>query len=159
MRKLDFADCFFDGYWSLGVIEHFFDGYDEILKEAKRVIKPNGYLFLTFPYMSLLRRLKAKSGLYKIFDYAYPINNFYEFIQSQTMVKKTVEEHGFRFVSKYPFDFIKGFKDEVSFLRPVLQKIYNSQNIAAKGIRFLSSVLFSWFSGHAILLIFQKNEN
>jgi len=47
----------------------------------------------------------------------------------------------------------------VSFLRPVLQKIYNSQNIVAKGVRFLSSVLFARTAGHAVLLIFQKNEN
>ena len=159
VRKLDFADSFFDGYWSLGVIEHFFNGYDEILEEAKRVLKPGGYLFLTFPYMSPLRRLKAKFGRYNIFEDDYPINNFYEFIQAPPVVKKTVEGYGFRFISKYPFDFIKGLKDEISFLRPVLQKIYNSQNIVALGIRFLSSVLFARFAGHTILLLFQKNEN
>ena len=32
-----------DGYWSLGVIEHFYDGYGEILSEMHRVIKRDGF--------------------------------------------------------------------------------------------------------------------
>lgn len=43
IRKMNFPDNFFGRYWSLGVIEHFWEGYDEILKEAKRIIKPGGY--------------------------------------------------------------------------------------------------------------------
>ena len=27
IRNMDFDDGFFDGYWSFGVIEHFYDGY------------------------------------------------------------------------------------------------------------------------------------
>ena len=46
VRKLNFPSNFFDGYWSLGVIEHFWNGYEEILREAGRVIKPGGYYFL-----------------------------------------------------------------------------------------------------------------
>ena len=30
VRKLEFPDASFDGYWSLGVIEHFPEGYDAI---------------------------------------------------------------------------------------------------------------------------------
>ena len=68
VRKLNFPNNFFDGYWSLGVIEHFWEGYDEILKEAKRVIKPGGYFFLTFSYLSSLRKLKARLRFYRIFE-------------------------------------------------------------------------------------------
>ena len=59
VRKLDFDDHFFDGYWSLGVIEHFVDGYDAILSEMNRVIKEGGYLFLTVPSMSIIRKIHA----------------------------------------------------------------------------------------------------
>ena len=34
VRSLDFADRYFDGYWSIDVIEHFWTGYDAILAEA-----------------------------------------------------------------------------------------------------------------------------
>ena len=157
VRKLDFPDNFFDGYWSLGVIEHFWGGYDEILKEMKRVVKPKGYLFLTFPYMSLLRKWKAKLGIYK------PLNNpeentFYQFILNHKKVKSDIEKYGFKLVSTYPFDATKGIKDEISLLRPIFQKVYDSQNILAKAVKFLNLILFSKVAGHSILLVFQKNE-
>ncbi|GAI52286.1 unnamed protein product, partial [marine sediment metagenome] len=38
IRNLNFEDGFFDGYWSLGVIEHFYDGYDAMLREMHRVL-------------------------------------------------------------------------------------------------------------------------
>lgn len=64
VRYINFNDNFFDGYWSLGVIEYFYEGYEEIVKEAKRVIKRDGFLFLSFLSMSILRRFKARLGLY-----------------------------------------------------------------------------------------------
>ena len=46
VRSLPFPAENFDGYWSLGVIEHFWSGYDGILAEAHRVVRPGGRLFL-----------------------------------------------------------------------------------------------------------------
>ena len=155
VRKLDFPDNFFDGYWSLGVIEHFWRGYDDILKEAKRVIKPGGYLFLTFPYMSHLRILKAKLGLYE--ELQNNVDNFYQFILDEKQVRVDVESYGFRLVSRFPHDATKGMKDEISILKPILQKIYDGENIIMKGMNFLLLCLFSGFASHVILLVFQKN--
>ena len=50
VRKLPFPDKYFAGYWSMGVIEHFREGYEPVALEMARVIKDNGYLFLAFPY-------------------------------------------------------------------------------------------------------------
>src|SRR6185437_2404512 len=50
VRSLDFPDGSFDGYWSIGVIEHFWMGYGDILGEAARILRPNGFLFLTAPW-------------------------------------------------------------------------------------------------------------
>ena len=66
---LDFEDNYFDGYWSIGVIEHFWDGYEPVLSEMKRLLKPGGYLFLTFPYMSPLRKWKARRGQYPMHEH------------------------------------------------------------------------------------------
>lgn len=158
VRKLDFPDNFFDGYWSLGVIEHFWEGYDEVLREAKRVIRPGGYLFLTFPYMSLLRNLKARLKFYKSFQDDFQEKNFYQFILDKEKAKKDIEGHGFKLVFQHPFDATKGLKDEVIFFEPILRRIYASQNVVARGIRFLDSILFSKIASHMILLVFQKNE-
>ena len=59
VRKLDFDDQTFAGYWSLGVIEHFWDGYAEIADEGFRVLKPGGMMFLVFPYLNPVRAWKG----------------------------------------------------------------------------------------------------
>lgn len=55
VRKLQFADGFFDGYWSLGVIEYFWEGYNEIVNEVKRVIKPG--MFSVLINLSILHEI------------------------------------------------------------------------------------------------------
>lgn len=140
------------------MIEHFWEGYDGVLKEAKRVIKPGRYLFLTFPYISFLRKLKAKLGVYEIFENNLKVDDFYQFILDREKVKIDVEKYGFRLVLKYPFDATKGLKDEISLLKPIMGKIYNSQNLLAKVIRFSNSILFSKIATHNVLLVFRKEK-
>lgn len=158
VRKLNFPDNFFDGYWSLGVIEHFWEGYDKILREAKRVIKPGGYFFLTFPYMSPLRKVKANLGIYKIFNSSLKNDNFYQFILDTNEVKNNVGKYDFELIVKQSFDATKGIKDEIFILSPILQKVYDSQELFAKGIRFLNSILFSKVASHSVLLVLKKYE-
>lgn len=157
VRGLKFSDNFFDGYWSMGVIEHFWDGYEKIIGEAKRVIKTNGYLFLTFPYMSPLRRLKVKLRNYKKLNNNIN-NNFYCFILDEKEVEKKIEEYGFKIVFKKPLDATKGLKDEIFFLKPVLQIAYNYQNIFVKAVRLLISFFFSRVAGHIMLIVFRKES-
>lgn len=158
VRHLDFPDAFFDGYWSLGVIEHFWEGYEEIISEAGRVVRNGGYLFLSFPYMSPLRKLKSRMGLYKGLDMSKGAGDFYQFMLDAEKVKDDVEKHSFSLQARYSIDATKGIKDEVALLKPVLQKIYDSHNIFAKGMRFMNSILFSSVAAHSILLVFRKNE-
>ncbi|MFX0204606.1 MAG: hypothetical protein ACFFDT_01375 [Candidatus Hodarchaeota archaeon] len=84
------------------------------------------------------------------------MDNFYEFILDDETVRTDVQKYGFSFVLGHPYDATKGLKDEVSFLKPALQKVYNSQNLFAKGVRFLISLLFSRITAHSILFVFQK---
>ena len=65
VREQSFPDNFFEGYWSFGVIEHFYKGCEEILNEMSRVIKTDEYLLITFLAMTKQRKLKAKRGKYQ----------------------------------------------------------------------------------------------
>lgn len=47
--RLSFQDNSFDLVYSISVIEHIYDKYAEAVKEMIRVLKPGGYLYLTFP--------------------------------------------------------------------------------------------------------------
>ena len=90
-----------DGYWSLGVIEHFYDGYAAIRDEMRRVVRPGGYLFLTFPAMSWLRRAKAGAGLYERWA-GEPERReaFYQFALSGPAVAADFSRHGFELVRR-----------------------------------------------------------
>lgn len=156
VRKLEFPDNYFDGYWSVGVIEHFTAGYADIIKEAQRVIKKDGYLFLTIPWFSPLRKLKARMGKYRMFTNSVDMTNFYEFMLDDKNVIDDIEKNGFTCVLRQPHDAVKGIKDEILSLKWIFKKVYNGRNSFYKGIRFLLSFFLARFSGHIILLVFKK---
>ncbi len=158
VRKLDFPNDFFDGYWSLGVIEHFFEGYENITQEMRRVIKKEGFLFLTFPYLSPLRRLKAFLKIYPDFDEAhFNKEKFYQFGLDPKKVENNLKKLGFSLVYTERLDGFKGLKDEVGFLKKPLQKIYDHQSFIAKALGFFISKLCTPFCAHSILLVFKKH--
>ncbi len=158
VRKMDFPDNFFDGYWSLGVIEHFWQGYDEIIKEAYRVLRPDGFMFLTVPAMSPLRRLKAILGFYPIMDSGKNSEpaDFYQFMLDPKSCIEKIEKQGFKFLQGNYYGAVKGIKDETKWLEPIMKKVYSGNNIFYKGIRFLINFLFDRFAGHMYLFVFKK---
>lgn len=158
VRKLPYQDGFFDAYWSLGVIEHFYEGFESIAKEMKRVLKSGGYLFVTFPHLSKLRIWKVKMNKYSVFaEQNVAPDNFYQFILDHNFVRKQFEAKGFVFQESKLLDGVKGFKDEIEFGRSILQKIYNSNNFFIKFFRRVLSLFLSCFSSHSVLLVFKRS--
>jgi SAM-dependent methyltransferase len=158
VRKLDFPDDFFDGYWSIGVIEHFWDGYTQTLSEMKRVIKPGGFLFLSFPYLSPIRKMKIKLGFYEHFTGDPTPDNFYQYAFNHKKVAGDITDMRFQLIEQRPFDAIKGLKDEISILKPMLQKLYDysGNNTLVNMSRLTMSKLLKGISSHCILLILRK---
>ncbi len=158
VRNLPFPDNTFVGYWSAGVIEHFWEGYDVILKEMRRVLIPGGYLFLSFPYMSPLRRLKAKIGLYLEFNDEEK-DDFFQFALNEKAVMADFKTIGFKLLEKKPRSTIKGFIDEVSSFKPFLQKLldYKGKNKWIQGSRFMLRKVLSYLgTGHSLFLVFKN---
>jgi SAM-dependent methyltransferase len=54
---IHYPDNSFDAYISMGVIEHFEGGPLPALKEAYRVLKPNGVIFVSVPTVNVIRKL------------------------------------------------------------------------------------------------------
>ncbi len=157
VRNLPFEDDSFDGYWSLGVIEHFWTGYDQIAREMSRVITKNGYLFLTYPTMSILRKVKAFIGCYDVMPAcADEPEDFYQFAMSSADVLSVFEKVGFKLEYKAGLDGLKGIKDEIEFLRPWLQRLYNSQSFQARLLKGVINMMLSKTCGHIELLIFKR---
>jgi len=158
VRKLKFNDDYFDGYFSLGVIEHFYDGYDKIAKEMSRVIKNEGYLFLTFPHMSLLRKIKAKLGLYPLWDKKIVTQNFYQFALDEKGVIEKMKNYDFKLVEKHFLDGTGGLMRESKLLEQLLKRMIESNNFFNKLTVILLNFILKIFSSHVILLILKKER-
>lgn len=157
VRKLEFENNFFDGYWSFGVIEHFYKGYEKIMNEMHRVLKPGGYLFITFPYMSRLRKIKAKNNKYPIWEIQqHNIENFYQFALDKNKVITDFENIGFKLIKKQHLSGLKGLKDEIEVLKKPLQKIYDNRSLIGLVSAKIVSTIFNRFSSHSILLVLRK---
>ena len=168
VQNIPFHDNYFIGYWSLGVIEHFLKGYNEVAKEMYRVIKPKGFLFLSFPYMSPFRKFKAYAHIFKYLTKNYYQShkiseNFYQYALSEHEVIRNFEKLGFCLKYREPHGGIYGFKNEVFFLKFFLIKFFlllyqtNKPEFLRKIKRFIDKILTK-FSAHLILLVFQKTD-
>lgn len=128
VRDLPFAESFLDGYWSIGVIEHFIEGYDAIVEEMRRVLKPGGVAFVTVPSVSPIRKAKIFLNKYPEFDGQY--KNFYQFVLNPANIIKSFEFHGFDLLATKPRGGFKGLKDESELLRVPMQRVYDSTSFA-----------------------------
>ena len=158
VEKLPFNDNFFDGIWSLGLIEHFYNSHTKVLSESRRVLKPKGYFFLIFPSISILNKIKIYFNMYDPSDKNIIVDKkaFYQFKLNEHFVIKELEDLQFKLIKKIRLDGIKGIKDEISFLQPIFRYIYNSNNIFFKILSKIINKLFSNFTNHITLLIVQK---
>lgn len=157
VRNIPFDNDTFDGYWSLGVIEHFYNGYDDIMEEMYRVLKKDGILFMTVPSMSLIRKLKAAVSKYPTWvPDDEKINNFYQFALDPVRVIKKFEDNGFRLIELKPYDGVKGLKDEVKFLNMPLQYIYDNNSIISKFLRKTIGYTMQGISSHMMLYVLKK---
>ena len=107
---LPYENGSFDGYYSLGVIEHFTEQeISRILSEAFRVLRPRGKMVLFWPHaratsvrvLGFVHRLLARSGSD---TKLHPAE--ISLLTSQEMAKRCLEQSGFRLES---YDF--GAKD------------------------------------------------
>jgi SAM-dependent methyltransferase len=158
VRSLPFAADSFDGYWSIGVIEHFWDGYDSILAEAHRVLRPGRVLFLTAPWFSPYRRLKARRGGYAWQNFESEPEAFYQFALGRHEVAMELNRHGFELLSW------RGHAPEVSMLedmeklrRPIQWLLGSRGKFPKRVLRYASTRLLAGFCGHSFLAIARRN--
>ena len=161
VRALPFGDGFFDGYWSLGVIEHFYDGFEAAAIEMRRVLRSGGYLFLTFPCLSYLRRLKIGKNKYKLWQPSREfIDSFYQFALPGEYVHDVFRELGFELVSRKGITGLKGFKDEIgpAKLSQLLQSIYDSTSLIGRALAYGLDMFLSPLAGHCEMMVFHRQD-
>jgi len=165
---LPFQESTFDGYWSLGVIEHFYSGYELIADEMMRVLKPGGVLFLGFPYMSPIRQLKVLLRQYPQWDKNNEVGSFFQFALNKNIIIHDFEKRGFELLNKKSFAGLGGLMDESETIKSFIQhRLRNHNDYAEKTAqiaikrsiigRIIDSLLNS-FTGYSILLVLRKRS-
>lgn len=94
VHALPYADNSLHGYLSFGVLEHFERGPGPALREANRVLVPDGVIVLTIPYPNVVHRLvhwkRRVLGQSQLTD-----DDFYESTYTQHQLRAELERAGF----------------------------------------------------------------
>jgi SAM-dependent methyltransferase len=158
VRRLPFADASFDGYWSLGVIEHFFDGYGDIQAEIRRVLRPGGTLFLTFPSISPLNRLGIRRGAYPPFrNEAEERAAFWQFGFASDTIANDFARAGFDLVHQEGRGGMIGVRQEAGALGRALHYVETHQGfLPVRAFFVVGNLLLSPFAYHIRFLVLRK---
>ena len=150
VTHLEVPDGYYAAYISLGVVEHRQAGPEPFLREAYRVLQPGGIMLISVPCFHVLRRLKARLGLYRgnpdgleFYQQAFKPQEFVEIVKQQ----------GFQIMEVLGYDAVKGLKDEVPPLRWLLR-----QGRLGRRVGWLMNriALLRQHLGHMLLVVAQK---
>lgn len=159
VRSLPFPADYFDGYWSIGVIEHFWTGYDAILAEAHRVLRPGRLLFLTAPWLSPYRRWRARKGGYPRLDFASEPEAFYQFALGRREVTAALERHGFELLRWRGLAPEISMQEDMDSLRRPVQWLLGSRGPVPKRVlRRVVTGAAGPFCGHSFMAIARRRR-
>jgi SAM-dependent methyltransferase len=116
VAALPFSDGSFDVYLSLGVIEHYRDGGQEILAEARRVLADAGVLVLSTPYVNLARRALRSRFESRQLEVARNGGVFYQYAFDESTLDATLEAAGFRVEERSYYDPGHGLREVLQLL-------------------------------------------
>jgi SAM-dependent methyltransferase len=116
---LDYPDDTFGAYISLGVIEHFREGPQVALAEARRVLKPSGGIVCSVPYFNPYRRRKNLTQS----DHTPTQDSFDQYAFSEPEIVEILQKQGFRVNHITYLGLAKGLKDEIGIVQRI-QKLH-----------------------------------
>ena len=99
IRDTGFPGGSFDAYFSWGVFEHFEAGPQDSIKEALRLLKPGGFLFISVPLDNLRQSILGA--------FAKPIigltpERFYQYRFTRAELARELYANGFEVISLHP---------------------------------------------------------
>lgn len=157
VRSLDFPDGHFDGYWSMGVIEHFWEGYGPILAEAARVLRPNGYLFCTAPWLSPYRVRKVGYSEYPVVEFQSEPESFYQFALGRAEVAAQIARHGFELVRWQGLASEVSMMEEMVAFKEQIRWLFGSRgSILKRVLRKVVANALNPYCGHSFLAVARR---
>ena len=96
IRDTGFAEASFDAYFSWGTFEHFEEGFDRVVAEAYRVLKPGGLLFTSMPFVNLRHAIRATlRGRWRGVPPETERTRFYQWRLTRAELAGILARHGF----------------------------------------------------------------
>lgn len=121
IRQLDFPDEFFDACVSWGVFEHFEEGLGACIKEACRVLRTGGFLFVTVPFQNWRHIFRDMRSLHKwdeFYDpkqgYSSPMR-FYQWRLTSSELHRELAMRGFEVLKIRPIYKVAGISRMLQF--------------------------------------------
>lgn len=100
IRNTSFKDELFDIYFSWGVFEHFEEGPQQCLVEAKRILKKNGILCITVPFDNLRQSYEANLKINSTKNFSN--ERFYQYRFSISEISRELKNAGFEIIKLKP---------------------------------------------------------
>lgn len=156
--NLDLAPGSLDAYLSFGVVEHFTEGPDAILKEAHRVLNAEGIAMISVPYLNPLRKKHRQHVPSLTQDRTEDQLYFHQYYFEPKLFEKILDKNGFTVMEVYPYATLAFLTREHTFF----MKFWNSSFCRDRIRKFLKSYFynapkrFRFRYGHMAMYICRK---
>jgi 2-polyprenyl-3-methyl-5-hydroxy-6-metoxy-1,4-benzoquinol methylase len=159
VRHLPAENGFYDGYWSFGVIEHFAEGYDSIAREMQRVLRPGGYLFLSFPSFNPFRRSRAAAGKYpELGARLEATTDFFQYALDPSGVQKNFESLGFETLEHRGTSSLQGLAEDWPMVDAFQRFLGRFPARVGTGFSMAMDLVVGRYAGHSSLLVLRKKQ-
>jgi len=155
IRKTGFPDGSFDAYFSWGTFEHFEEGFDRVVGEALRVLKPGGLLFTSMPFVNLRHAVREVLRAPWQLSPQTKRTRFYQWRLTRGELAAILSRHGFA------VDDVKiiGKRQGIQRWLQQTMRISATSNFA-RGMAVLASPFVpKVLIGHMILAVARKPQN
>jgi SAM-dependent methyltransferase len=157
VRRTGFDDASFDACISWGVFEHFENGLGDCIKEAHRILKRGGLLFVSVPFLNwrhILRDGFLEKGRDKLYGKAQG-HRFYQWRLTRPELCRELEMRGFRVIQMTPIHKAQGVERWLEWDFRIFKAGTTNFRIAQ---RLFSRILPSFYVSHMILAAAQNVE-
>lgn len=151
IREIPYPDSYFDGYISLGIIEHFPEGQRKMLAEAARVLRRGGYACVSVPALNEFRKLRIKRDTYS----SMADLPFFESCISEEELTHLMNYVGLKPVRITYMNPMMTFAQE-TIIRPLYRHIEDIRYVRGAIDRTVSLFLPNRWFGHMMMIVAQK---